>query len=169
MFYSFCSVLCSHLLTKQIDILLEILLYYLLRGFLHFFFFFEQLLMLLGLSLQLSWERICLQCRRPGGFDSWVGKSPWRRKWQPTPVFLPGKSHGQRSLAGYSPWGHTVRHDLATRPPPPPNVNASLLFSGVLLMDTLTVYKLAIVDMLQCYFEICVQSSRIYSWISIAE
>ena len=30
----------------------------------------------------------------------------WRRKWQPTPVFLPGKSHGQRSLAGYSPWGH---------------------------------------------------------------
>ena len=33
------------------------------------------------------------------------GRSPWRRKWQPTPVFLPGKSHGQRSLAGYSPWG----------------------------------------------------------------
>ena len=36
-------------------------------------------------------------------FDPWVGKSPWRRKWQPTPVFLPGKSHGQRSLKGYSP------------------------------------------------------------------
>ena len=36
---------------------------------------------------------------------SWVGKIPWRRKWHPTPVFLPGKSHGQRSLAGYSPWG----------------------------------------------------------------
>ena len=36
---------------------------------------------------------------------SWVGKIPWRRKWLPTPVFLPGKSHGQRSLAGYSPWG----------------------------------------------------------------
>ena len=33
-------------------------------------------------------------------------KIPWRGKWQPTPVFLPGKSHGQRSLAGYSPWGH---------------------------------------------------------------
>ena len=32
--------------------------------------------------------------------SSWVGKIPWRRKWQPTPVFLPGKSHGQRSLAG---------------------------------------------------------------------
>ena len=36
------------------------------------------------------------------GFDPWVGKVPWRRKWQPTPVFLPGKSHGQRSLADHS-------------------------------------------------------------------
>ena len=39
-------------------------------------------------------------------FDPWVGKIPWRRKWQPTPVFVPGKSHGQRNLAGYSLWGH---------------------------------------------------------------
>ena len=38
-------------------------------------------------------------------FDPWVGKIPWRRAWQPTPVFLPGKFHGQRSLVGYSPWG----------------------------------------------------------------
>ena len=38
------------------------------------------------------------------GFDPWVGKIPWRRKWQPTPVLLPGKSHGQRNLEGYSPW-----------------------------------------------------------------
>ena len=37
-------------------------------------------------------------------FDLWVGKISWRREWLPTPVFLPGKSHGQRSLAGYSPW-----------------------------------------------------------------
>jgi len=37
------------------------------------------------------------------GFDSGVGKIPWGRKWQPIPVFLPGVSHGQRSLAGYSP------------------------------------------------------------------
>ena len=42
---------------------------------------------------------------RPG-FDSWVGKIPWRRKWQPTPGFLPGIFHGRRSLVGYSPWGH---------------------------------------------------------------
>jgi len=39
-------------------------------------------------------------------FDPWEGKIPWRRKWQPTPVFFPGKSLRQRGLAGYSPWGH---------------------------------------------------------------
>ena len=39
------------------------------------------------------------------GFHPWVGKIPWRRAWQPTPVFLTGESHGQRSLAGYSPQG----------------------------------------------------------------
>ena len=38
--------------------------------------------------------------------NPWVGEIPWRRKWQPTPVFLPGESHGQRRLVGYSPWGH---------------------------------------------------------------
>ena len=47
---------------------------------------------------------ICLQFGRPG-FDPCIGKIPWRRKWQPTPVLLPGKSHGQRILVGYSPWG----------------------------------------------------------------
>ena len=43
-----------------------------------------------------------MRCR----FDLWVGKVPWRRAWQPTPVFLPGASHGQRSLVGYRPRGH---------------------------------------------------------------
>ena len=47
-------------------------------------------------------KRICLHCRRPG-FNPWVGKIPQRRKWQPTPVFLPGKPHGQRSLVGCGP------------------------------------------------------------------
>ena len=42
---------------------------------------------------------------RDAGSIPGVGKMPWRRKWQPTPVFLPGESHGQRSLAGYRPWG----------------------------------------------------------------
>ena len=43
-------------------------------------------------------------CGRPG-FDTWFRKIPWRREWQPSPVFLPRESHGQRSLSGYSLWG----------------------------------------------------------------
>ena len=45
-----------------------------------------------------------LQYRRPR-FNPWVGKIPWRSKWQPTLVILPGKSHERMSLIGYSPWG----------------------------------------------------------------
>ena len=45
-----------------------------------------------------------VQCRK-SKCDPWFGKVPWRRKWQPTPVFLPGEFHGQRSLVGYSSWG----------------------------------------------------------------
>ena len=59
-------------------------------------------------------KRICLSFRRPG-FDPWLGKITWRRTWQPTSVFLPGESHGQRSLVGYSPWGHRIGHNLATK------------------------------------------------------
>ena len=59
-------------------------------------------------------ESVCQPRRR--GFDPWVGKIPWRRKWQPTLVFLPGKSQGQRSLAGYRPWDHKrVQKDLVTK------------------------------------------------------
>ena len=51
-----------------------------------------------------------------GQGDPRVRKIPWGRKWQPTPVFFPGESHGQRSLEGYSPWGRKrVRHSLATK------------------------------------------------------
>ena len=53
--------------------------------------------------------------RKRRRFDSWVRKIPWRRKWQPTPVFLFGESHGQSSLEGYSPWGGRVRHDWLTK------------------------------------------------------
>ena len=67
----------------------------------------------LGLPQCLSKESTCQsgRCR----FDTWVRKIAWRRKWQPTPVFLPGKSHGQQSLMGYIPWGNKncrepVRH-----------------------------------------------------------
>ena len=48
---------------------------------------------------------------RDSGLILELGRFPWRREWQPTSVFFPGESHGQRSLAGYSPWGHRVRHD----------------------------------------------------------
>ena len=51
----------------------------------------------------LRQESVCLQCGRPG-FNPWVRKIAWRRRWKPTPVFLPGKSHGWRSLVGYSSW-----------------------------------------------------------------
>ena len=56
------------------------------------------------LSRQLSGKEPACQCRRhkSHGFDPWLGKIPWRRKWQLTPVFLPGESHGQWSLVGYS-------------------------------------------------------------------
>ena len=63
----------------------------------------------------LSGKESTWQCRRPG-FGSWVRKIPWRMKWQLTPVFFPGKSHGQRSLVGYSSWGcKRVWHDWATK------------------------------------------------------
>ena len=56
----------------------------------------------------LSGKESTCQCRRRRrhGFSPWVGKIPWSRKWQPTPVFLPEKFHGQRHLAGHSPWSH---------------------------------------------------------------
>ena len=57
-----------------------------------------------GLSRWLSGKESTCQCRRRR-FDLWVWKIPWRKKWQPTPIFLPGKSHEQRSLMSYSPWG----------------------------------------------------------------
>ena len=52
-------------------------------------------------------KKSAYQCRRGKrlGFDPWVSKISWSRRWQPIPVFLPGKFHGQRSLVGYSPWG----------------------------------------------------------------
>ena len=69
----------------------------------------------MSLACWLSGKESTWQCRRPG-IDPWVGKIPWSKKWQPTPVFLPVKSHGQRSLAGYSPWGRKrIGHDLTTK------------------------------------------------------
>ena len=69
----------------------------------------------IGLSWWLNDKESACQCRRPG-FNPWIGKIPWIRKWQPTLVFLPGKSHGQRSLTDYNWWGcERVRHNLVTK------------------------------------------------------
>ena len=61
-----------------------------------------------GFPAGTSGKEPACQCSRHKrcSFNPWVGKTPWRRAWQPTPGFLPGASHGQRSLVGYSPWGH---------------------------------------------------------------
>ena len=58
-----------------------------------------------GLATWLSGKESTYQCRRRE-FNPWMRKIPWRRKSYPTPVILPGKSHGERRLAGNSPWGH---------------------------------------------------------------
>ena len=83
-----------------------------------FFFFF-----LVGLPWWLSSKESSWQCRRCR-FNLWVGRIPWSRKWQPTPVFLPGKSLGQRSLVGYiqsmelqRSWTRLI--DKTAKPPPP--------------------------------------------------
>ena len=61
-----------------------------------------------GLLWWLNGKESTCQCRRHG-FDPWVGKILWRKEWwQPTPVFLPGKSHGPSSLTSYSLWGHKI-------------------------------------------------------------
>ena len=67
-----------------------------------------------GLHRWLSGKESTCQRRRPG-FDSWVRKIPWRRKWQPTPAFVPWESLGQRSLTGYR--GCRVRHHWACTEP----------------------------------------------------
>ena len=68
---------------------------------------FETICLRPGLPRRRGGKESTCQCRRHRrhGFDPWVGKILWRRKWQPTLVFLPGKFHGQQSLAGYNPWG----------------------------------------------------------------
>ena len=96
---------------------------------------------------------MCLQCGRPG-FDPWVGKIPWRRAWQPTPVFLPGASHGQRSLAGYSPWGRK-ESDMTERLSPHTYILALIVFClvftvelwvGIMIDPILQIMKLRLKD-----------------------
>ena len=73
-----------------------------------------------------------------GGFDPWVGKIPWRSEWQPTPVFWPGKSHGQRSLAGVhgitKSW--TWLSNLA-QPSPAHGLEAAVVLAALILLPPL--------------------------------
>ena len=85
-----------------------------------------------------------LQETQRHSFNPWVRKIHWRRKWQPTPVFLPGESHQQRSLVGYSPYGHKVQR-VAEFPPPgikvvPPAVEVQSLNQRTTLEVPLLVY-----------------------------
>ena len=64
-----------------------------------------------GLPWWLSSRKSACQCKKPR-FDPWIGKIPWRREWLPTPVFFTGKSHGQRSLVGYTVHGVAKELDM---------------------------------------------------------
>ena len=97
-----------------------------------------------GLPWWLNGKESTCQCKRHG-FDTWVGKIPWTRNWQPTPVFLPGESHGRRSSVGCSPWGHKrVRYNLVTKQQQQTFFQAKFPFH---------LGKLLGVDCLRCTFE----------------
>ena len=64
---------------------------------------------IVGLPSWFRWWSICLQSERPR-FGHWISKIPWRREWLPTPIFLPGETHGQRNLEGYRPQGRKESH-----------------------------------------------------------
>ena len=93
----------------------------------------------------------CRKCKRRG-FDSWVKKIPWRRKWQPTPVFLPGKSHGQRSMAGSGPWDGRVKTRLThsqerrLRHPPCHQVSLTISSHGCHVVGKSTIWRLKAMD-----------------------
>ena len=79
-----------------------------------FFSWYIRELLAPTITHQEKWTHVSLSCKESTwqrrrckgyGFDPWMRKIPWNRKWQPIPVFLPGKFHGQRNLVSYSPWG----------------------------------------------------------------
>ena len=85
-------------------------------------YWFIECLLYTGIIIQLCflWASLVTQMVKnvpsvqETSFDPWIRKIPWRRKWLPTQVLLPGEFHGQRSLVDYSPWGCRVRHDWVT-------------------------------------------------------
>ena len=94
-------------------------------------------------NLPAMWETQVGRC---------VGKIPWRKKWQPSPVFLPGESHGQRSLAGYSPWSRRQLDTPEQLTPPVTKsrqLDPSIIFMGIYITNY--------VDCLIFFFFNCVQ------------
>ena len=89
---------------------------------------------IVGLPRWHNGKEFTCQCRRHKRcrFNPWVAKIPWRRKWQPTPVFLPRKFHGQRSLVGYNPWGRKESDTIG-------QLTVSLHFSSTLKKKLLEV------------------------------
>ena len=94
-----------------------------------------------------GWNALCLVFRtsstptfsRIYRFDPWARKIPWRRKWQPTPVFLPGESHGWRSLEGYSPWD-CKESDMTER------ISIQIFFSNIFtFIGKITLYTVQII------------------------
>ena len=82
-----------------------------------------------------QWVRnlLAMQRHKRCWFDPWFGKIPWRRKWQSTPILLPRKSHGQRNLAGYSPWGTQTRlREVALMVKSPPANAGDLRDTGLI-------------------------------------
>ena len=91
-----------------------------------------------GISGGSGGKEFACQCWRLG-FNPWVRKIPWSREWQPTPVFLPGKSHGERSLVGHSLWGHKES-----------DITEQLALSVLIVLPTATI-------------SICKQLDRVFS------
>ena len=73
---------------------------------------FRELEWTMGFPVGAGGKEVTCHCRRcmRHGLNPWVGKIPWRRKWQPTPIFLPGESHGQSSLVGYHKESDVTEH-----------------------------------------------------------
>ena len=92
-----------------------------------------------GASWVAQQQRISLQWRIRG-FYPWIQKITWRRKWKPTKVFLPGKSYGQRSLRGYSLWGHKELTQLSTHPKLAVPPNKTWMFPLLNITNSLSSY-----------------------------
>ena len=104
-----------------------------------------------GFPSGTSGKESACQCRRHTRceFDPLVGKIPWRREWLLTPAFFPGKSHGLRSLAGYSPWGHKELDTTEV------TEHAHMLFSNTCQRNPCVDVLRKFVDSLQFYLFIC--------------